>query len=219
VVPDRNRSGASHSITFGAALALRQVEDQMWTCAGTPVDCVLSVLVHGGISFDADVVVSGINAGENLGTDLLYSGTAGAARQASVMGFPAVAFSLHGNEPYHWETAAAWSAQNLDLLLGQWKPNIFVNVNYPNIPRLTDWTLTYPSFRIYEDLIHIDRSERPGPEELSASLHGGNVSPKALSPEERSSGVHPRMPSDWDAVLSGRVSVSRVYNHPVVAEG
>ena len=93
VAPDRNRSGASNSLTLDAPLRVEQVESNVYSVNGTPTDCV-HVAITGLLDDEPDMVISGINHGANLGDDVLYSGTVGAAMEGRFLGFPAVAVSL-----------------------------------------------------------------------------------------------------------------------------
>jgi len=95
VAPDRERSGCSHSITLREAIEVKQRAAGTYTCTGTPADCVLLALL-GLLDIRFDMVVAGPNLGPNLGTDIVYSGTAAAARQAVFMGVPGLAASLAG---------------------------------------------------------------------------------------------------------------------------
>lgn len=208
VVPDRNRSGASHSLTFDASMTLKQVDEDTYTYGGTPVDCILAALVPGGLGYRPHAVVSGINAGPNLGTDILYSGTAAAARQGSLYDIPSFAFSVDGNAPYHFEEAARWAAVHFDRLRSYWRKGTFLNVNYPNTRDFSGCLLTYPALRLYEDSIIMERNA-DGVQ--SCFLNGGGVTVK------RGAKALPGV-SDWEAVLRNKVSVSVVYNHPRVAE-
>jgi 5'-nucleotidase len=208
VVPDRNRSGSSHSLTFGSPLLLRETAKDIYTYGGTPVDGVLAALVPGGLGFRADAVVSGINAGPNLGTDILYSGTAAAARQGSLYGIPSFAFSIDGGPPYYFEEAARWSAARFDRLLSYWRKDVFVNVNYPNTRDFSGWAFTYPALRVYEDSITMERNDDGS---LSCFLNGDGVTVK--QGDRALPGV-----SDWEAVLQNKVSISVVYNHPLTVE-
>jgi 5'-nucleotidase len=212
VVPDRNRSGSSHSITFNTSIPLVQVDEWTYTYGGTPVDCVLAALVPGGLGFRPDIIVSGINAGPNLGTDILYSGTAAAARQGSLYGIPSFAFSVDGNPPYHFEEAAWWSVAHLDELLAFRRQGTFVNVNYPNSHDFSEYVLTRPALRIYQDSIKMKKND-DGTQ--SYSLNDGDDSGgiTVKRGERIPDGI-----SDWDAVLSNKVSVSIVYSHPMAAE-
>ncbi|WP_028312855.1 5'/3'-nucleotidase SurE [Derxia gummosa] len=94
VAPDRNRSGASHSLTLDRPLRLTEVGDRRYHVDGTPTDCVHVALTGGLLVAAPDLVVSGINNGANLGDDTMYSGTVAAAMEAYLFGLPAIAFSL-----------------------------------------------------------------------------------------------------------------------------
>jgi 5'-nucleotidase len=133
VAPDDERSGCSHSITVSGPVVTRQTGERAFSCGGTPVDCV-NVALAGILPRPPDVVVSGINLGGNLGTDLLYSGTAAAARHAALAGLPAVAVSVDGTPPWHFERAAAFVARNLEAAIGLCPRGSlrFLNVNVPN---------------------------------------------------------------------------------------
>jgi 5'-nucleotidase len=208
IVPDRNRSGSSHSITFDASLPLVPVDEHTFTYGGTPVDCILAALVSGGFDYQPDIIVSGINAGPNLGTDILYSGTAAAARQGSLYGIPSIAFSVDGVSPYRFAEAACWSTDHLDKLLRYWRKDAFVNVNYPNTHTYSGYALTYPALRIYQDSIKMKRNA-DGTQ--SCSLCDSGIPIK--QGERCVGGV-----SDWDAVLNNKVSVSIVYSYPKAVE-
>lgn len=121
--PSANRSGASHCINLGSGVEVRKISESEYTCSGTPADCVMAALKSGVFS-KIDLVLSGINQGPNIGLDIVYSGTCGAARQAVFMGVPAVALSVmveeHDGEPftppekYSYSAMADFAAKNLD---------------------------------------------------------------------------------------------------------
>jgi 5'-nucleotidase len=207
VVPDRNRSGSSHSVTFDLSMLLREADKDIYTYGGTPVDGILAALVPGGLGYRADAVVSGINEGPNLGTDILYSGTAAAARQGSLYGLPSFAFSVDGEAPYHFEEAARWAATRFGTLLGLWRKDAFVNVNYPNTQAFSGCAFTYPALRIYEDSITMKRNADGS---RSCFLNGSGVTVRRG--DRGLPGV-----SDWEAVRQNKVSISVVSNHPQAA--
>ncbi|GMO39111.1 MAG: 5'/3'-nucleotidase SurE [Termitinemataceae bacterium] len=154
MAPDKNRSGASHSITMANSLVLiKVVENDVWLCSGTPADCVLSVC-SGAIDFMPDIVVSGINAGCNLGTDVVFSGTAGAARQGALSGLPSIAFSQDefcGRGTF-FADAAVWVKNNLGDLLKLWTKDFFINVNFPGTNNFSPvYEKTFLSRRKYFD--------------------------------------------------------------------
>ena len=105
VAPERDRSGASNSLTLDRPLTLRQAHNGFRYVNGTPTDCV-HMAVTGILDFEPDVVVSGINSGSNMGDDTLYSGTVAAATEGYLLGIPSIAVSLVGTTFEHYETAA-----------------------------------------------------------------------------------------------------------------
>ena len=163
VAPDRNRSGVGRSITFGERLHVeeRTMADGSsgFACSGTPVDCVRLVSL-GLMDFTPDVVVSGINHGENLGDDITYSGTVAAAFEGIVIGVPGIAVSLSVGRPWHagddvelhFEPVADF-ASRLVKLSGSIPENRVLNVNAPNVPveELNGARVTRLGRRLYMD--------------------------------------------------------------------
>jgi len=219
VAPDSNRSGCSHSIEFlNGPLKFSQIDDDTWSCSGTPADCVITALM-GGIpeivitnlinsSFDMkkapDLILSGINAGANLGTDVIYSGTAAAARQGSFFGIPSVALSLVDNNlPWQWDNVISYIMENLTSIKGYWKAGAFVNVNFPNIDKkFSSLVSSFPSMRYYNDRIVTYVSPDGGMYCFSKSGKVENI------PEEG---------SDWAEVLKGNAAFSIIVSQPVTA--
>jgi len=134
VAPDRNRSGASNSLTLENPLRLSKMEDGVYRVDGTPTDCV-HLAITGLLEEEPDMVVSGINAGANLGDDVLYSGTVAAAMEGRFLGLPAIAISLNGHTATHFETAA-WVAKKLvkQLQTSALPADTILNVNVPDLP-------------------------------------------------------------------------------------
>ncbi|MCV6588119.1 MAG: 5'/3'-nucleotidase SurE [Marinobacterium sp.] len=134
VAPDRNRSGASNSLTLDRPLEPHQHSNGFISLNGTPTDCV-----HMGASavFDMspDLVVSGINAGANLGDDVIYSGTVAAAMEGRHLKLPPIAVSLVSGHPRHYETAAK-VVRELIPQLHQLNvaPRTVLNINVPDCP-------------------------------------------------------------------------------------
>lgn len=134
VAPDRDRSGVSNSLTLDAPLRAHYLENGFMRVEGTPTDCVHLALT-GLLSNLPDMVVSGINAGANLGDDILYSGTVAAATEGRFLGFPAIAVSLVGKQSVHFETAAQITKQLVLRLINDPLPaNTILNVNVPDLP-------------------------------------------------------------------------------------
>ena len=136
VAPDRNKSGASHSLTLDVPVHVSQVDRDCWYVTGTPSDCV-HVAISGLFDAEFDMVVSGINDGENLGDDVLYSGTVAAAIEGRFLGLPTVALSLLRPEEGEPDfTAAARVARLLvqHLLDQPLERRMILNVNVPHLP-------------------------------------------------------------------------------------
>lgn len=144
VAPERNRSGASNSLTLDRPLRVFQTESGIYYVSGTPTDCV-HLAITGLLEQDPDMVVAGINAGANLGDDVLYSGTVAAAIEGRFMGLPAMAVSLVGPDPTHYETAARVVLRLLSQLSHHPLPaDAILNVNVPDVPyeQLTGFAAT-----------------------------------------------------------------------------
>lgn len=134
VAPDRNRSGASNSLTLANPLRVKRLENGFISVEGTPTDCVHLALT-GLLDTVPDIVVAGINAGANLGDDVLYSGTVAAATEGRFLGLPAIAISLVGTEFKHFPTAAMITKQLVNQIHEVSLPSqTILNVNVPDIP-------------------------------------------------------------------------------------
>ncbi len=134
VAPERNRSGASSSLTLDRPIRAHVVSEGFIRVDGTPTDCV-HLAVTGLLHESPDMVVSGINHGANMGDDVVYSGTVAAAIEGRFLGFPAVAVSLASHEGQHFQTAAQVTVQILkQLRRSPLPPNTILNVNVPDIP-------------------------------------------------------------------------------------
>ncbi|MCA0403857.1 MAG: 5'/3'-nucleotidase SurE [Proteobacteria bacterium] len=132
VAPDRNRSGASNSLTLTRPLRVWQLENGFYSVEGTPTDCVHLAL--SGLFNDIDLVVSGINEGANLGDDTLYSGTVAAAMEGRSLGLPSIAFSLVGEGIDHYNNAALVAKEVvMKLRKNVLTAQTILNVNIPNI--------------------------------------------------------------------------------------
>ncbi len=201
IAPDGERSAQSHSITVHDPIRCRQLGPRIFASSGTPADCVI-VGMLGIMEEKPDVVVSGINIGPNLGTDIIFSGTVAAARQAAFMGVPGIAVSINSyRPPFHLEPLSRFVARTIDQLVTLWNPRHLININGPNIDsdRLPV-RITYPSWRMYHDQLEEFQSPRG---DRYYFLNGHPVE----TPMEEG--------SDWTAVAEGAVSVSPIYLNPV----
>lgn len=134
VAPERDRSGASNSLTLDRPLKLRRAANGFYYVNGTPTDCV-HLAVTGMLDHQPDMVVSGINAGANMGDDTIYSGTVAAATEGFLLGIPALAVSLVGGEMRHYETAARVASDLVQRFASQLHSHPWLlNVNVPDVP-------------------------------------------------------------------------------------
>ncbi len=205
IAPDVERSAQSHAMTLRTPLVLRKHGELRYACSGTPVDCVL-LACHGAVPFVPDVVISGINRGPNLGSDLVYSGTAAAARQAVMSGIPGIAVSLASfSAPFRYEALAALVSEQLPRLMEMRQPDTFVNINAPDAPAdfIYELAWTKPCRRIYKDTLKVFE----GPDGFTYCFYtDGSVH----SIEETDSDEH--------AVRLGRAAASLVCVHPLAIE-
>jgi 5'-nucleotidase len=143
VAPEVEQSGASHSLTTRRPLRLRPAPRgdegaaRRYAVDGTPTDCVMLAVKHLLRDRVPDLVLSGINAGSNLGEDLTYSGTVAAAMEASLLGIPAIALSqhYHDGEAIPWATAARFAPEVIRRLCERpWPEHMLININFPAAP-------------------------------------------------------------------------------------
>lgn len=136
VAPDRDRSGASNSLTLDRPIRVERRGDNIYKVFGTPTDCV-HIAITGLLEDEPDMVISGINAGGNLGDDVLYSGTVAAAMEGRFLGLPAMAVSLvfDSVKPRNYATAARAAGLLMRQLQREPLPaDTILNVNVPDLP-------------------------------------------------------------------------------------
>lgn len=138
VAPERERSAMGHAITLHKPLHVIQHQERAWAVSGTPVDCV-KLALHALVPQPVELVVSGINRGANLGTDVYYSGTVSAAIEGLLQGVSAMAFSLAAEEQFEYEDAA-WLSAWLVAVASRHEVGrrTLLNVNIPPLPR-NEW--------------------------------------------------------------------------------
>jgi 5'-nucleotidase len=134
VAPERDRSGASNSLTLDRPLTVRRAPNGFLFVNGTPTDCV-HLAVTGLLDELPDMVISGINLGPNMGDDTIYSGTVAGATEGYLLGIPSIAVSLTSKVGRHFDTAAAVVAELLQRHRGQPLGKWLLNVNVPDVPR------------------------------------------------------------------------------------
>jgi len=197
VAPDRNKSGASNSLTLDVPLRVTRSDTDCYVVTGTPTDCV-HLAISGLFDFEHDMVVSGINDGENLGDDVLYSGTVAAAVEGRFLGLPTIAFSLQRPESGDADFSAAAKVARLmvgHLLAKPLDRSMILNVNLPHLPfeQLRGFRTTR--------LGHRHRAERVEP---STDPRGRKVYWVGAAGSEQDGGPG----TDFHAVANGFVSVT-----------
>ncbi len=132
VAPERDRSGASNSLTLDRPLFVRRAPSGFQYVNGTPTDCV-HLAVTGLLDTLPDMVVSGINSGANMGDDTIYSGTVAAATEGFLLGIPSIAVSLAGKQERHYQTAAQVARTLVERFIRQpFAQPMLLNVNVPD---------------------------------------------------------------------------------------
>lgn len=203
VAPDRNRSGVSHGITMAEPLKLCQLGENRFSCSGVPADCTFTA-INGILNEYPDVVISGINKGPNLGTDIIFSGTAAAARQASFYGIPGIAVSLASfEEPLDYSALADFVSKNIEKLVTLCEKDIFLNINAASLDSYKGYKLTSLSKRSYQDKVSLYNA--PDGKFYSFFLGGGVES---LGDEN----------SDEKVTSEGYISITRVLSQPISLE-
>ena len=133
VAPERDRSGASNSLTLDRPLSVRESGNGFLFVNGTPTDCV-HLAVTGLLEDLPDMIVSGINLGANMGDDTIYSGTVAAATEGYLLGIPSLAVSLTSKAGRHYATAARVTSELVERFQRRPPPEpVLLNVNVPDI--------------------------------------------------------------------------------------
>ncbi len=160
--PKKQMSGMSHAMTIGRAMEIKRIKENHYWMDGTPVDCILYAKRYeeGLFPHDPDLVISGINKGYNLATDITYSGTCGAAREAVLCSWKAIAVSSEG---YDMHECAHFIARNLERLYATLDLRSFLNINFP--PSFSgEMRLTIPGEVRYLDKVIL--SEKRGDSDI-----------------------------------------------------
>jgi 5'-nucleotidase len=195
VAPERNRSGASNSLTLDRPLRVSKAENGFLKVDGTPTDCV-HVAITGLLEREPDMVFAGINHGANLGDDVIYSGTVAAATEGRFLGLPAVAISLAGNNPTHFDTAGQVAVTLLRRILEQpLPPDTILNVNVPDLP--------WPEIRGFQS-VRLGQRHKAEPVIRASDPRGREIYWVGCAGPEQDAGPG----TDFHAVRSGYVSVT-----------
>ena len=195
VAPDRERSSVAHALTMHRPLRIRQVKKSYYAVDGTPVDCVI-LGVHLLGPERPGLVASGINKGENMGEDVLYSGTVSAALEGTIMGIPSFAISLVSRSEFKFEGAAGFAVRVARFIERNGLPKeTLLNINVPNLnpEQIQSYRITRQGKRIYGDVVY----EKTDPRGGKYYWIGGNE--PSFEKEEG---------TDFDAISQGLVSIT-----------
>jgi 5'-nucleotidase len=200
VAPERDRSGASNSLTLDRPLKLRRAANGFYYVNGTPTDCV-HLAVTGMLDQQPDMVVSGINAGANMGDDTIYSGTVAAATEGFMLGIPSLAVSLVSKEFVHYETAARVAAQLVQRFAKQTHSHPWLlNVNVPDVPY--DQLQNAPQQGI--EVTRLGKRHKAEPVVKASNPHGETVYWVGAAGKAQDAGEG----TDFHALAQQRVSVT-----------
>ncbi|MHA3050101.1 5'/3'-nucleotidase SurE [Acinetobacter sp. ANC 4641] len=206
VAPESERSGFSSALTLDRPLRPIEIMPDVWAVNGTPADCVY-LAINGLFDVEFDLVVSGINSGANLGDDVLYSGTVGAAFEGRLTTHPAIAVSLSGAHVRNYQSAEDYriAAQWVHDFIAQGLPQLperhILNINIPDVPELKGALVTYQGRRRQSKPIssHVDPRGR---QVYWIGLSGEAVAEPAKTENH--------LQSDFYAVNHGYVSITPI---------
>jgi len=157
VAPKSEKSASSHSLTLHKSIQVDKIAPEEYAVDGTPVDCVV-IAANKLLQDKPDLVISGINAGQNMGEDIHYSGTVAAAKEAAFFGCKAIAISINAYRDQLFESAAHWMVKLIQSgIIDTIKDNVLLNVNVPNLPLndIKGVRLTNTGHRKYYNFIKI----------------------------------------------------------------
>lgn len=210
VCPDRERSATGHGLTLHRPLRAEIVDSVFhpqiaaWTCSGTPADCVKFAL-HAVVKSRPDFVLSGINHGSNLGTDILYSGTVSAAMEAAIEGIPSLAISLASFSSQEFQPAADFASSLISQLEKHPLPEAtLLNINVPPVAAaaIAGIKLTRQGLRRYVDTFE----KRCDPRGKSYYWLAGEVIEEIPQPEH----IHlpAEVPTDVQAIRENYITIT-----------
>ncbi|NCC65258.1 MAG: 5'/3'-nucleotidase SurE [Spirochaetia bacterium] len=216
--PNSERSAASHSMTLRNEIVITEYAQNRYYCSGTPADCILYASKGKIFPQSPDLVISGINHGYNISTDILYSGTVGAAREAALTGLRSMAVSCardeNGNFPF--ERAAAFVVENLAKFYPLTTSSCIININVPAKGN-GKWKSGVLSYLDYHDAVQTKSEEQTRYFDTSAVRFGTSVvlSLKGgVTPVQRCE----TQSTDYQAVKDGFISVTALSILPPVYE-
>lgn len=202
IAPETDQSGVSHSLSLNDPLRLREVGSRHFAVKGTPTDCVIMGVRHVLSDKRPDLVLSGVNRGQNLAEDVLYSGTVAGAMEGAIIGIPSVAlsqaYSLETRQKPHWDTAIRHGPGVIQRMMELGFPrDVMINVNFPDCPpdAVEGIAVTMQGKRDQE-LLRID------------ARHDGRGNPYYWIAFSRGERPKPRSGTDLSALTEKRIAVT-----------
>ena len=205
IAPEQEQSGASRALTLTAPIRVRKAGDKRFAVSGTPTDCVLLGVEHLIEGAPPDLVLSGVNRGQNIAEDVTFSGTIAGAMQGMQLGIRAIALSqargFRGEEAQiPWETAETYGPGIVGQLLKHgWPKDVLININFPDVPpeEVKEVETTFQGFRDHH-VIYADKRVDP---------RGGSYYWLGF----RGQLSNPPAGSDLKAIYEGRISVTPLH--------
>src|SRR5690349_13155669 len=202
VAPESDQPGVSHSLSLNDPLRLREVAEKHFAVKGTPTDCVIMGVRHIMADHPSDLLLSGVNRGQNVAVDVTYSGTIAGAMEETTLGVPSFAltqgYGLETRQSPHWETAAEWGPKVIQKVLEEGiAQGVLVNVNFPDCaPDEVKGIAITTQGKRDQDLLRID------------PRHDGRGNPYYWLTFARKERPKPRDGTDLSAVADKRISVT-----------
>ncbi|MBK5201522.1 MAG: 5'/3'-nucleotidase SurE [Spirochaetaceae bacterium] len=222
IAPSTQKSGASNCITLTPGVEITNFSKNHYHVSGTPADCILYGYRSGLFTLNnIDLVVSGINEGPNVSTDIIYSGTLGAARQAAILGFNAMAISCspknmdYKNGEFAYKDASIFLAEHIDEFYGFCSSNSLVNINVPNDSN-GEWLPSSISFVDYHDEIVFINNDL---ESLMNNI-GTSISVSLTVSQSQRPSVdknHSKQITDFEVIENNKIAVSIIDVLPSVS--
>lgn len=216
--PSTERSASSHSMTLRGEVKLTEYKPNHYHCSGTPADCILYASKGKLFSQAPDLVISGVNHGYNISTDILYSGTVGAAREASMNGLKSIAISCDRAQDgvFAFEHASSFLVSHLEEFYPLCSPSCVININVPANAN-GKWKTGLMSYLDYHDAIETKKEEKTHVFDSSAIPFGTSVVltlKGGLPPVQRCD----TQGTDFQVVSDGFISVSALAILPPLHE-
>ena len=217
VAPDRERSATGHGLTIHQPIRAQMVDSlfhpnvKAWSCSGTPSDCV-KLALFAVLDYRPDFVLSGINHGPNLGTDVLYSGTVSAAMEGMMEGIPSIAFSINhsATQEFPFPTAAGFAVELINKLQQQGNSEpMLLNVNVPGVKpeEVAGVKMTRQGLRHY-----IEQFEpRIDPRGRTYYWLAGEVVEEIEQPEHMH--LPPSIPTDVQAIKDNYITITPIQHN------